>query len=459
LADIISWDKAIGKKVKASDDKDLGKIQSITKDYIQTKEGLVSKNYYFVPKYYIQGYDGDNLWVSLTKDEVKSRFEKEKEPHPTEFETPEYNQRRSEVTKQYPDFDSNIPTYTVSQSSRSGGSGNASSSSSGESQDSVGMPWEKILDKKVKSSDDEDMGKVQSVASNYVEVTEGVVSKKRYFIPKYYIEGYDGENLHSSLTKDEIKNRYQREAPPSESEFRSQEYEERKRKVDSAHPQFLHGVPFMAREPGVTLQDGTGKSLDIPWEEVIHKHVRTIDDADIGDVERVGNEFIVVRQGVAKVHIYYIPKPFIYNYDGSYLYISSPSGLVSDKFERETEPTPEEIRALAREAPGANKQAGKSQQGDTSTFEEGAPGTETGRKDDPLTSYREKEPMTPAKIKEHEPTAVKREMTERIVEPGQEGRNTSEAAEIARKKGMAKGIAGAEDTSSESEQGSAGTNK
>jgi hypothetical protein len=50
-------------------------------------------------------------------------------------------------------------------------------------------------------------------------------------------------------------------------------------------------------------------------------------------------------------------------------------------------------------------------------------------------------------------------MTEKIVEPGQQGRNTSEAAEIARKKGMAKGIAGADDTSSESEQGSAGTNK
>src|SRR5918998_2510615 len=102
---------------------------------------------------------------------------------------------------------------------------------------------------------------------------------------------------------------------------------------------------------------------------------------------------------------------------------------------------------------------GSSTSGRTGAYEEGAPGTETGRKDDPLTSYREKEPMTPAKIKEHEPTAVKREMTERIVEPGQEGRDTSEAAELARKKGMAKGIAGAEDTSSESEQGSAGINK
>ncbi len=38
-------------------------------------------------------------------------------------------------------------------------------------------------------------------------------------------------------------------------------------------------------------------------------------------------------------------------------------------------------------------------------FEEGGPGRdhEYGRKDDPLTDYRDKEPMTHAKIKEHEP--------------------------------------------------------
>jgi hypothetical protein len=37
-----------------------------------------------------------------------------------------------------------------------------------------------------------------------------------------------------------------------------------------------------------------------------------------------------------------------------------------------------------------------------SVYEEGASGTEAGRKDDSLTSYREKGPMTPAKIKEYE---------------------------------------------------------
>ena len=96
----------------------------------------------------------------------------------------------------------------------------------------------------------------------------------------------------------------------------------------------------------------------------------------------------------------------------------------------------------------------------TGAYEEGAPGTETGRKDDPLTSYREKEPMTPAKIKEHEPTAVRRDSgDQKIVEPGQTGTNPEEAAEIARKKGMAKGTAGAAETGSEYEQGAAGSNK
>jgi hypothetical protein len=103
--------------------------------------------------------------------------------------------------------------------------------------------------------------------------------------------------------------------------------------------------------------------------------------------------------------------------------------------------------------------SGTSTSGGTGAYEEGAPGTERGRKDDPLTSYRDKEPMTPAKIKEHEPTAVKREMSEKITEPGQTGTNPEEAAEIARKKGMAKGTAGASETGSEYEQGAAGSNK
>jgi hypothetical protein len=323
-ADVISWDKAIGKEVKSSDKKDVGKIQSVTTEYITTKEGLVSKKYYFIPKQHVQRFDGDSIWISLTKDELKGRFERE-----------DASQIRAE------EFQSQSTTATKT----------TSATTTKTDTDMVEMPWEKVIGKKVKSSDSKDLGKVESIGPHYVEVNEGIVRHKRYFIPKYYVEGFDGDNLHVALTKDEIKNKYERDSPPSESELQNQEYLERKSKVESSHPQFLHGIPFMAKEPGVSLKDQqSGQTLNIPWEEVIHKHVKTTDNVDIGDVEKVGNEFIVVREGVAKVHIYYIPKPYITNYDGSSLYISAPSGLVSAKFERETEPTPEEIRTLGKEA-------------------------------------------------------------------------------------------------------------
>jgi hypothetical protein len=200
LVYVISWDNAIDKKVKSSDDKDLGKVQSITRDYIQVKEGIVDKNY-------LQGYDGDHLWVSLTKDEVKSRFEGEKDPPISTFETAEYLERKTSVTKQYPDFETNIPAY---------GGTSAEGAAAATITDSLAMSWDKIIDKKVKSNDNEDMGKVESVAANYVEVKEGALHRKRYFVPKYYLEGFDGENLRASLTKDEIKDRYERDSPPTD---------------------------------------------------------------------------------------------------------------------------------------------------------------------------------------------------------------------------------------------------
>jgi hypothetical protein len=77
----------------------------------------------------------------------------------------------------------------------------------------------------------------------------------------------------------------------------------------------------------------------------------TSDSIDIGDVDQVGNNFIVVRQGVGNSTLYYIPKSFIDNYDGSCLYVAVPSGLVAAKFARDTDPTPEELERLGKEQP------------------------------------------------------------------------------------------------------------
>ena len=223
--------------------------------------------------------------------------------------------------------------------------------------DKLVMPWEDVIGKKVKSIDEHEIGEIKSVFSSFIEVEEGLLRKDRYYIPKYYVEGYDNEeHVVTSLTKENIKEKYQRNGPPLESELDTQEYLQRKQAQDEKHPQvFVNGIPFMAKEPGVQLESKkTGETLNIPWEEVIFKRVKTSDEVDIGDIETVANEYIVVREGVGKIRRYYIPKTHINNYDGSALYVAVPAGLVSAKFERESPPTPEEVKMLSEDRPNVS---------------------------------------------------------------------------------------------------------
>jgi hypothetical protein len=69
----------------------------------------------------------------------------------------------------------------------------------------VGLSWDKVIGKEVKSSDNAEIGKIKSIGQYSVEIEEGVISKKHYFIPKKYLhQCTDDDLLLSSLTKDEI---------------------------------------------------------------------------------------------------------------------------------------------------------------------------------------------------------------------------------------------------------------
>jgi len=206
----------------------------------------------------------------------------------------------------------------------------------------VKISGKRLIDKKVKSFDGKDLGKIKSVTPEYVELKDG---SNRYFVPKLHIKEHD-KDLHVLLMGDEVKEKYEREDPPLASEIQEAE------RTGEGYTSYHEVIPFMAKEPGLELKgEKTGDILKISWEDVIHKHVRTVDNVDIGDVDRVGNEFIVVREGVANVHMYYIPKQYITNYDGSSIWIDVPSGLVNAKFEHEDEPTQEEINMLLNELP------------------------------------------------------------------------------------------------------------
>ena len=207
----------------------------------------------------------------------------------------------------------------------------------------VKISGKKMIGKSVKSFDGKDLGEIKSISSDYVELKHG---NDHYFIPKLHVKEFDKENLYVLLMKDEVKDRYERNNPPLPSEVK---YADR---TGQGYAGYHEVIPFMSKEPDLQLKgQESGDILTIPWEQVIHKHVRTSDNIDIGDVDKVGNEFIVVRDGVANIHLYYIPKAYISNYDGSSLWIDVPSGLVAPKFERQDEPSQEEIEMLVNEVP------------------------------------------------------------------------------------------------------------
>jgi hypothetical protein len=206
----------------------------------------------------------------------------------------------------------------------------------------VKISGKRLIDKKVKSFDGKDLGKVKSITPEIVELKDG---DNRYFLPKLHFKEHH-KDLYVLLMEDEVKDKYQRKDPPLPSEIQDAI------RTGEGYNSYHQIIPFMAKEPDLELKgEKSGDILKIPWDEVIHKHVRTLDNVDIGDVDRVGNEFIVVREGVSNVHMYYIPKQYITNYDGSSIWIDVASGLVSPKFEREDEPTQEEIDMLLSEVP------------------------------------------------------------------------------------------------------------
>jgi len=65
--------------------------------------------------------------------------------------------------------------------------------------------WHKVLKKVAFGIDNCDLGKVQQVGSDIIVTEKGIVNKKRYFIPKNFIAGFDGHTIYFKITEADEK--------------------------------------------------------------------------------------------------------------------------------------------------------------------------------------------------------------------------------------------------------------
>src|SRR5688572_10295595 len=89
----LSWDKAKGKNAKSIDNKEIGKIKEISQDYIQIKKGIVDRDYFFVPKYFVEGYKDDDIIIGLTEHEIKNKFFSKSNPSEDMLDDDNYKKR------------------------------------------------------------------------------------------------------------------------------------------------------------------------------------------------------------------------------------------------------------------------------------------------------------------------------------------------------------------------------
>ena len=87
----------------------------------------------------------------------------------------------------------------------------------------------------------------------------------------------------------------------------------------------------------ITHNNNTSKKK---WEDMINQSVHTTDDVDIGYIDALSHDFIVVKRGYLNEHYYYIPITKAEGWDGKLLWLKIKEDEAKSKYERQIVPDP-----------------------------------------------------------------------------------------------------------------------
>ncbi|MDQ4101138.1 MAG: YsnF/AvaK domain-containing protein [Thermoproteota archaeon] len=79
--------------------------------------------------------------------------------------------------------------------------------------------WDEVIKKEARGAeDDSDFGEVQDVGQHYVLTQKGLISKDKFYIPKYLVQGYDGSALWFNASESDLEG-WKRDSPPDYNEY------------------------------------------------------------------------------------------------------------------------------------------------------------------------------------------------------------------------------------------------
>ena len=87
----LRWLDLLNESVHTSDDIDIGDVEAVNREFIVVKRGYINVHRYFIPASKVEGWDGHVLWLKITEEEVKQKYENDKAiPDPARYLTKDY---------------------------------------------------------------------------------------------------------------------------------------------------------------------------------------------------------------------------------------------------------------------------------------------------------------------------------------------------------------------------------
>jgi hypothetical protein len=95
------------------------------------------------------------------------------------------------------------------------------------------------------------------------------------------------------------------------------------------------------------MQNDKDNNTSLNWNYIVNQEARTVDDnADLGKIKGLFDQFIVTERGAITREKFYLPKSLIKNYDGEILYFNITEQEAKDAFMRDAPPSDEDIKYM-----------------------------------------------------------------------------------------------------------------
>jgi hypothetical protein len=97
----------------------------------------------------------------------------------------------------------------------------------------------------------------------------------------------------------------------------------------------------------IMQSDKDNNNTSVNWNYIVNQEARTVDnDADLGKIKGLFDQFIVTERGAINKEKFYLPRSLLKNYDGEILYFNMTEQEAKDAFMRDVPPSDEEIKYL-----------------------------------------------------------------------------------------------------------------